>query len=201
MGVIVSGAVIPATATLFLTNQSWAAATFSPPLGLVCSIISWLSHAKSAYGYVNLESTGDQNVMLTGNLVSLLSPLLFIPVLSLVFKSPKYDWKTMGYIRRDDDSDLLQNDLEQVDDDHDASNPSAPTSRSIAEAERKQLDRSVKTAGYLTIGLSLATLILWPMPMFGTGYIFSKKFFTGWVVCCFLWLFCSAICVGIYPLW
>ena len=37
--------------------------------------------------------------------------------------------------------------------------------------------------------------------MYGSGYIFSKKFFTGWVVVGILWLFCSSICVGIYPLW
>ena len=39
------------------------------------------------------------------------------------------------------------------------------------------------------------------MPMYGTGYVFSKKFFTGWVSVGILWLFCSAFCVGLYPLW
>ena len=28
-----------------------------------------------------------------------------------------------------------------------------------------------------------------------------KQFFTGWVSVGILWLFCSAACVGIYPLW
>jgi len=39
------------------------------------------------------------------------------------------------------------------------------------------------------------------MPMYGTGYIFSKKFFTGWVVVGILWLFFSTVCVGLFPLW
>lgn len=38
------------------------------------------------------------------------------------------------------------------------------------------------------------------MPMYGSGYVFSKKFFTGWVSVGILWLFCSAFCVGLYPL-
>lgn len=37
--------------------------------------------------------------------------------------------------------------------------------------------------------------------MYGSGYVFSKKFFTGWVVVGILWLFCSAFAVGLYPLW
>jgi urea-proton symporter len=37
--------------------------------------------------------------------------------------------------------------------------------------------------------------------MYGTGYIFSKGFFTGWVAIGILWLFCSSFCVALYPLW
>ena len=195
MGVLVSGAVIPATATLFLSTQSWAAATFSPPLATICALVGWLVHAKSSYGLLSLDSTGDQDIMLTGNLVSLLTPIVFIPILSFAFKSSRYDWKSMLYIKRDDESDVVRNDSEQGD-----TVQSVPTTFT-SDAERKQLDRAVKIGAYLTIGLSLATLILWPMPMYGTGYIFSKRFFTGWIVVVFIWLFCSAICVGIYPLW
>ena len=37
--------------------------------------------------------------------------------------------------------------------------------------------------------------------MYGSGYIFSKPFFTGWVSVGIFWLFCSASAVGIFPLW
>lgn len=39
------------------------------------------------------------------------------------------------------------------------------------------------------------------MPLYGSGYIFSKKFFTGWVVVGIIWIFCSTIAVVIYPAW
>lgn len=39
------------------------------------------------------------------------------------------------------------------------------------------------------------------MPMYGTGYIFSKPFFTGWVTVGIIWIFCSFICVELYPIW
>jgi hypothetical protein len=37
------------------------------------------------------------------------------------------------------------------------------------------------------------------MPLYGTGYVFSKKFFTGWVCVGIIWIFCSFIAVVIYP--
>lgn len=39
------------------------------------------------------------------------------------------------------------------------------------------------------------------MPLFGTGYLFSKKFFTGWVSVGIVWIFCSFIAIGLYPAW
>lgn len=119
--------------------------------------------------------------------------MLFIPVLSLAFPSPAYDWSSMASICKDNEPP-------------DTADPEcAATHNQVKhdqdEAERKQLGRSAKIAGTLTIVLTLATIIIWPMPMYGTGYIFSKKFFTGWIVVVFVWLFCSFICVGLYPLW
>jgi hypothetical protein len=35
--------------------------------------------------------------------------------------------------------------------------------------------------------------------MYGTGYIFSKPFFTGWVTVGIIWIFCSFIGVGLFP--
>lgn len=35
--------------------------------------------------------------------------------------------------------------------------------------------------------------------MYGSGYIFSKQFFTGWVVVGIIWIFCSLFAVGVFP--
>ena len=62
MGVIISGAVLPASLTLIWDRQSWAAATFSPPLALVCSLIAWLVTAKKEGGDLSVDSTGAKYV-------------------------------------------------------------------------------------------------------------------------------------------
>lgn len=198
MGVIISSAVFPASLTLLWSGQSWAAATFSPPLGLVCSLIAWLVTAKKQGGTLSVATTGANNPMLAGNVVALLSPLIFVPILTLVGGGlQRYDWKSMANIRKGDDSELARRasvDIELV---------PGETRRTQAEndEERRRLLRASKIARYLCLILALGLLVLWPMPMYGSAYVFSKKFFTGWVSVGILWLFCSAGCVVVYPLW
>jgi Na+/proline symporter len=60
MGVIISGAVLPASLTLLWSRQSWAAATFTPPLALVCSLIAWLVTAKREFGELSVIATGSK---------------------------------------------------------------------------------------------------------------------------------------------
>lgn len=134
--------------------------------------------------------------MLAGNVVALLSPLVFIPVLTYTFGPQNYDYKSMLEIRKGDDSDVAAEahiDLELV---PGASN----TSEADFLAEQAQLKRASVIAKTMTAVMTLCFLVLWPMPMYGTGYVFSKKFFTAWVVIGIIWLFFSTFCVGIYPL-
>ncbi|KAK9235098.1 hypothetical protein V1525DRAFT_458837 [Lipomyces kononenkoae] len=63
------------------------------------------------------------------------------------------------------------------------------------------LMRAFKIARGLTVFMTIALLVVWPMPMYGSGYIISKKFFTGWVVVGIIWILISLIVVGIYPIW
>lgn len=197
MGVIISSAVLPATLTLMWSKQNWYAATLSPPLGFACSLIAWLVTAKKEGGELTVATTGANNPMLAGNVVALLSPLIFVPVLTYAFGVQNYDWVSMKAIRRGDDHDLAaaaQVDLERVPGER-------RNSVTEEEAEQAKLLKASKIARWMTAFMTIAFLVLWPMPMYGSGYIFSKKFFTGWVVVGILWMFCSAFCVGLYPLW
>ncbi|KDN70275.1 putative sodium symporter family protein [Colletotrichum sublineola] len=218
MGVIISSAVLPATLTLLWDGQSWAAATFSPIIGFVLSMTAWLVTAKIKYGELSVTNTGANEPMLAGNLTSLLSPLLFIPLLTFIppFKPQKYDWESMLNIRQGDDHDLA--------DGADVDVETAPTVQTQAFSnpdEKAKLDRAAKTARWLTVGVTLVLLILWPMPLYGSGYVFGKsvshalitekaqrvvlcfltlQFFTGWVVVGITWLFASVIMVVFLPI-
>ena len=222
MGVIISSAVLPASLTLLWSQQSTIAATVSPPLGLCCALIAWLVTAKKEGGTLTVDTTGANNPMLAGNCVALLSPLVFIPIFTYILGKPqRYDWQSMMRIRRGDDdvpnaqpgrvvenieattSVPPENAKEKVDvETRSNESPRSPTSGDDGmEEEMKHLLRASTIARWLTVFLTLCLLILWPMPMYGSGYIFSKRFFEGWVSVAIFWLFCSAGCVVCYPLW
>lgn len=139
--------------------------------------------------------------MLAGNVVALLSPLIFIPLLTYGIGPQNYDYKSMAQIRLADDVDLVSSDPELTPSSHPSPPKPSSTSAPPATEEQAKLALASLIAKSLTGFMTLALLILWPIPLYGTGYIFSKRFFTGWIVVGILWLFFSAFCVGLYPLW
>ncbi|PHH78888.1 hypothetical protein CDD82_2788 [Ophiocordyceps australis] len=197
MGVLISAAVVPATLTLLWSRQNRWAAALSPVLGTACAIIAWLVTASKTCGRLNVECTGSNKPMLAGNLTALFSPLVFIPILGLVFGFDKYDWKSMMAIRKADDALVVP---------ESGLSPEALVAMDRAKEaefadEQLKLKRAFGIACIVTVTMALILLVIWPMPLYGTGYIFSKKFFTGWVAVGIAWIFCSFIAVGLYPAW
>ncbi|KAJ5656948.1 hypothetical protein N7507_008898 [Penicillium longicatenatum] len=197
MGVIISSAVFPGAMTLLWKGQNWIAAAVSPPLGLAVSLIAWLVTAQKQYGTLTVTTTGDNYPMLAGNVAALLSPVVISPILTLIFGTQNYDYESMRQIRKVDDSEVAADahiDIELVPGE-------AGPSETENEDEIRKLNKAALYSRTLTIFMAFAMLILWPIPMYGTSYVFSKKFFTGWVVVGILWLFCTLFGVVIFPLY
>ncbi|KAJ4132958.1 urea active transporter [Fusarium falciforme] len=197
MGVLISAAVLPATLTLIWRGQNRWAATLSPILGAACAISAWLATASKTCGKLDVTCTGSNDPMLAGNLTALLSPVIFIPIFCLIFGFDKYDWQSMMNIRRADDHDVIK----ESGLDEEAQRQVAAAQQADFEEEQRKLEKAFKIASTMTIILTLSFLVLWPMPMYGSRYVFSKPFFTGWVSVGIIWIFLSLFAVGIYPLW
>ncbi|KAJ5086019.1 hypothetical protein N7532_010790 [Penicillium argentinense] len=198
MGVIISSAVFPGAMTLLWKGQNWIAAAASPPLGLAVSLIAWLVTAKKESGILTVDTTGANYPMLAGNVAALLSPLIFSPLFTFIFGQQNYDYESMRAIRKVDDSEVAAEahvDLELV------PGEGNPTSSAQTEEEERKLNRAALYSRTLTVFLAFSFLILWPIPMYGTSYVFSKKFFTGWVVVGLIWLFCTLFGVVVFPLY
>ena len=195
MGVIISSAVLPASLTLLWSGQNWWAATISPVAGFACALIGWLVTTKGLFSELTVDSTGSDMPMLAGNVIALLSPAIFIGVCTLIFKVDHFDFKELKKIKpvHDAAEDAVDYPGVEVDaeDEYVYQDPE----------EKALLDRYAKIARVICVVMALCFLILWPMPMYGTGYIFSRKFFTGWVVVGIIWIFFSTFCVCILPLW
>jgi urea-proton symporter len=142
--------------------------------------------------------------MLAGNVAALLSPMIFIPILTVIFGFQNYDYETMRAIRKVDDSDVAAAahvDLELIPGAEPTTNNSGEILSEAEEKEKKKLDQAAFWARTLTVVMTICLLVLWPMPLYGSGYIFSKQFFTGWVVVGLIWLFGTAFGVILFPLY
>ena len=224
MGIIISAAVVPASLTLLWKQQNGIAAAVSPILGTILSIMSWLVCTHSMYGKITVDNTFEDDPMLVGNVVALLSPAVISPILTYVFKSQNFDWEILKTIKRVDETEEIEDVVDDSSSDienQDAGTPQGeekivPATSKVqsliqtmstsgkellkAQEEEELLRKASKKAGYLCLFLSIALLVVWPMPMYGSKYVFSKKFFTGWVVVGMIWIFFSAFNVIIFPL-
>jgi hypothetical protein len=63
------------------------------------------------------------------------------------------------------------------------------------------LARASRIAKIVSLVMILIFLIIIPFSLYGTGYIFSRKFFTGWTVVVFLWAWIAAGLIWFLPLW
>ena len=238
MGIIISSAVLPVILTLCWKQQNVIAAVASPILGTGLAIMSWLVCTKSLFTNLTIDTTFKDYPMLTGNVVALCSPAIFVPILTYLFKPQNFDWEILKTISRVDETEEITENLETIegviinDTEKNLYNSSSadeakdvninvkneeklqavttimssirqePNLRDVnqeLEEEELKLAKGLKVAYFLCIFFALAFLIVWPMPMYGSRYIFSKKFFTGWVVVMIIWIFISAFCVCVYP--
>jgi urea-proton symporter len=158
-------------------DQNWQAAAGAPVLGFACALIAWLVTAKRECGVLNVDCTGSNNPMLAGNVTALLSPIIFIPILTFAFGRQNYDWVSMKMIRKGDDTEIIRR--ASAAGDSEIQDQVAALVEPDNEAEMKKLNRAAVISKSLTGFMTIALLVLWPFPMYGTKYIFSKKFFTG----------------------
>ncbi|KAE8351153.1 hypothetical protein BDV28DRAFT_150235 [Aspergillus coremiiformis] len=138
--------------------------------------------------------------MLAGNVAALLSPIVFSPILTYVFGPQNYDYESMRAIRKVDDTDVAAAahvDIELIP----GEITPVTTNAAQEQEEERKLNRAALYSRTLTVGMVLCFLLLWPIPMYGSSYVFSKKFFTGWVVVGIIWLFCTTFGVVIFPLY
>lgn len=200
---MISAAVIPATLTLFWRRQNWIAAAGSPILGLACALVAWtVTCAREFDGVLSIENLGSNNPMLAGNVVALLSPIVFVPILTFGFGADDYDWSSMAAIKQGDDAAYTSSSGDEGRGGLEGGERTPPGVTLMApEQDMVKLNKASRLAKWLTVLMAVSFLVLWPMPMYGSGYVFSKPFFTGWVTVGIIWIFGSSGAVGIFPLW
>lgn len=182
MGVVIGSAVFPVAFSISWSRCSGVAAVSGAIGGLVLALISWLSYgAASCFppdgksSCISINNLGRDEIMLTGNLVAILSSGLICVVVSLI-KPDDCDWtstKAIELIEHDGNADI-----------------------SIEEEEG--LERAMKLIGSWGFGLTVVLVIIWPVLTIPAG-VFSQGYFTFWVILSFIWGLVATAAMVILP--
>jgi SSS family transporter len=192
LGIFVDSAIIPMACTVMWKKQSWIACVFAPLISSAAGIIAWLLTTHSRYGEVTLATTSELIPLAAGNMMSLLGPAVIVPVISFIFPD-NYDWARLKEIKAKTEDSTVTSTL--TEEQH------VVAQEVHGDLEDARLIKARQRAIIASVVMTFAYLLLWPIPMYGSRYIFSLPFFRGWVVVLFIWAFYGALVVVILPIW
>jgi hypothetical protein len=223
MGLLIGGAVFPAAFSIIWKKQTCLGAISGCVSGLAAGLIAWLTTAYRYYGAITVTTTGTEYATLAGNLAAIMTGLIVTTVVSLI-KPDDFDWEITRAINaipvsqgiRQVGDETPKDDAPAFDSEKESkTTPSSPiTTPSEAEVEAavpiscggaddppSSLRGAFKLACISSFVLTFILDFLLPMPMFFSHYIFSKGFFTAWVVVSFVWVFVSSMISCFLPIW
>lgn len=178
MGVLIGSAVFPVAFSISWSRCSGTAAISGAVLGLIFGLTSWLAYGGlscSKDGCVTVDNLSRDEIMLTGNLVSILSSGAICIIVSLIWPD-KCDWsstKSIALIEHDENAELT-------------------------EETEKELERAMKLISVWGFGLTIVLVILWPVLMI-PAQKFSLGYFTFWVILSFIWGLLATIAMLTIP--
>lgn len=183
-GIFIGPAVFPVAYSITWGRASRRGAVFGAISGLILGVLVWLlfglmrpgSDGEEDRWTLTVEKLGKDEVMLAGNLVSILSSGLICTLMSL-FNPDDCDWSTTKIIP------LIEDD------------PNAHIPFETEEA----LYRALRKILIIGIVLTVLLVIVWPLLTL-PARIFSKSYFTFWVVLSFTWGIASCLAMVILPL-
>lgn len=189
LGVLLSPAVIPITLALTSAHASPLYMTLAPPLGTLCALTSWLTLTKTLYGAVNITTTFENWPMFTGCTVGLFVPLVLWLAMWPLHRRQPYDWDRLFLMQaaqpRPGDRAYEPGDVGDLG----------------AEWCPAGLARAARNAKIVSAVMCLIFLVIIPFSLYGAGYVFSRKFFTGWTVVVFIWSWLAAAVIWCLPIW
>ena len=186
MGILIGSAVIPIALTITWSRTTRAGAVSGALIGVCLSLLTWTGVAASeANGVVDIASLGGAFPMLYGNVVAILSSGLICVVVSLAQRKV-YDWKEMNThmnIVEADMSEKIKAEIAQRQQDE--------------ETLKKAYKFSLKGGGILTI----ICVVIWPLPLYFSGYVFDLGFYSMWVGIAIVWVSVASFCIICMPIW
>jgi SSS family transporter len=179
MGILIGSAVIPISLSVVWNKTNKVAAVSAALIGLASGLIAWIITADILYGEVSIFSTGKNIPLLVGNVVSI-STGGAIAIAGSLLKPDKFNFKVM------------KQKILVVDD----------KIRSIIEQDSDEsfLKSAAKFSYRYAVALALILVVVWPLPLYFSGYVFSPVMYYVWVAIAVVWASGSAAVIIALPI-
>jgi len=177
MGIMIGSGVIPVALCLSWSKTNGTAATFSVVTGSVLALITWIVTCSSLNdGNISVDTLGQNEPMLAGNVVALLSSGVITVVWSLMFPE-NYDFESMKRIPTVEQIEEYVHDEDE-------------TPEKLAEARAW-----ITGWGWI---VSIIIMVLWPVATIPWG-VFPKAIFSLWASVAMVWGLLAATVIIILP--
>jgi SSS family transporter len=182
MGILIGSAVVPIALTILWSKTNKVAATGGAVIGLLCSTTVWVIVASGAGGFVesggviDLASLGNNYAMLFANITAIISGGVIAIVGSLA-AGKTFDW----------------NDLK-----------TKITLVEITATQETEDEETLKRAFKFSVrgggAMALILIIVWPMPLIASGYVFEIGAYAVWVAISVVWVSLASAIIIFLPL-
>ena len=179
MGVLIGSAVAPISLAILWKNTNRYAATTAAIIGLGCGVSVWLGYAFSTSGEISLASTSDMFALLAGNLASILTSLA-ITVIGSLFRPENFNFSK------------LKHEIFVVDE--------TIRKRLEKETNEESLKKASRFSKLYGLSLTLILVVVWPIPLFFSNYVFTATVYHVWIWVAILWAVAAASMIWILPI-
>jgi SSS family transporter len=179
MGIVIGSAVIPLWNLMTWDKASGKGAVIAAWGGLVLSLTTWLVAASIQSGSISISTLGTNEVMLSGNLVAIISSGIIHFIYSKFIDPQDFDFSTLDAKIR-----LVENDTSGL---------------TIEDQDPEMLDAAYKWITVRGWVLTIVLVVVWPLLSVPAGK-FSKDYFTFWVLLAIAWGFGAAIVITFLPI-
>jgi len=182
MGILIGSAVVPIALTILWSKTNKVAATAGAVIGLLCSTAVWVVTASGAGGFVesggviDLASLGNNYAMLFANITAILSGGI-IAIIGSLAAGKTFDWNDLK-----EKITLVEITTEQQTEDE--------------ETLKKAFRFSVRGGG----AMALILIIVWPMPLIASGYVFEIGAYAVWVAISVIWVSLASAIIIFLPI-
>ena len=179
MGVLIGSAVAPISLAILWKDTNRYAATVGSIIGLGCGVTVWLSYAYLNSGEISLASTSNMFALLAGNLASILTSL-FITVIGSLLRPENFNFSKLKH-------EIFVVD-EQI------------RKRLEKETNEESLKKASKFSMRYGMTLTLILVVVWPIPLFLSNYVFTETVYHVWIWVAILWAATAGSLVWALPI-